>query len=213
MSQCASLRQLTLGAPPAAWAAAGFVVAGTRCRIGDVELLLTGGEAGLRGWTLGGSGSAEAIDGLPTTWTADTADAPGPPHPIGVVRLDHVVVVTDALERTTEALAAEAGLEVRRIREAGGGVRQAFLWLGDRQLLLEVVESPDAPAGGARLWGLTVVTEDLDAAGARLGPALGPSHAAVQPGRRIATVRREAGLGAAVALITPRHGGGNRRGS
>jgi hypothetical protein len=35
-----------------------------------------------------------------------------------------------------------------------------------------------------------------------MGEKLGEVHDAVQPGRRIATVRREAGLGVPVALIT-----------
>ena len=203
MSRPTSLRQLGLGASPSAWAALGFTVRGGRCRIGDVELVLAEGGPGVRGWCLAGEGSAGVVDGLPTRWTGEAATGPGPPHPNGVVRLDHVVVVTDALERTTAALATGAGLEVRRIREPGGGVRQAFLWLGDRQLLLEVVETPDAPPGRARFWGLTLVTEDLDAAAERLGPALSPPRAAVQPGRRIATVRREAGLGVRLALMTP----------
>ena len=50
--------------------------------------------------------------------------------------------------------------------------------------------------------GLT--TEDLDAAASRIGPArIGPVSDAVQPGRRIATVRTELGLGVPVALMTP----------
>jgi hypothetical protein len=45
---------------------------------------------------------------------------------------------------------------------------------------------------------------DLDAAAERLGDRLGRARDAVQRGRRIATVRPEAGLGPPVALITPR---------
>lgn len=58
--------------------------------------------------------------------------------------------------------------------------------------------------GDARLWGLTLAVEDLDAAAALLGDRLGHVKDAVQPGRRIATVRREAGLSVPVALMTPR---------
>lgn len=204
MPRAPTLRHLELGVPPAAWAALGFVVAGASCRIGDVELALTGGDDGLTGWTLGGPVGVGTLDGLPTAWTPSAPAAAAPTHPNRASRLDHVVVLTDALERTTAAL-EHAGLEVRRVRDAGSGARQAFLWLGDRQLLLEVVQTPDAPAGRASFWGLTVVVEDLDAAAASLGPALSPPRTAVQPGRRIATVRREAGLGLPVALITPHH--------
>jgi hypothetical protein len=43
---------------------------------------------------------------------------------------------------------------------------------------------------------------DLDACAALLGGRLGEVRDAVQPGRRIATIRREAGLGVPVALIS-----------
>ncbi len=58
--------------------------------------------------------------------------------------------------------------------------------------------------GPARLWGVTAVVEDLDALAARLGDRLGAPGDAVQPGRRIATLRREAGLGVPLAFMTPR---------
>src|SRR5215211_32274 len=66
-----------------------------------------------------------------------------------------------------------------------------------RTLVLEVVEAEGADP---RLWGLTVVVEDLEA----LGPPVGEPRDAVQPGRRIATVPEEAGLPAALAFMTPR---------
>jgi hypothetical protein len=73
----------------------------------------------------------------------------------------------------------------------------AFHRLGP--LVLEVVGAADRPA----LWGLVVVVADLDACARELGPLLGDVRAAVQPGRRIATVRPEAGLPLALALMTP----------
>jgi hypothetical protein len=48
------------------------------------------------------------------------------------------------------------------------------------------------------------VTSDLDALAARLGDKLGPIRDAVQPGRRIATLRREAGSSVPIAFMTPR---------
>jgi hypothetical protein len=80
-------------------------------------------------------------------------------------------------------------------------VRQAFFNLATTILEVGEVQEPEAPA---RFWGLTIVVEDLAAALARLGPLLGTPREAVQPGRRIATMRRDARLGLAVALITPR---------
>jgi hypothetical protein len=113
-------------------------------------------------------------------------------HPNGATVVDHVVALTDDMDRTLAAL-RDAGFVLRRERR--GPARQAFFNL--RTLILEVVEAPGrAPA----LWGLTVVVEDLDA----LGPLVGEPRDAVQPGRRIATARREAGLPAALAFMTPR---------
>jgi hypothetical protein len=54
------------------------------------------------------------------------------------------------------------------------------------------------------VWGLALVVDDLDAACARLGKELvGDLRDAVQPGRRIATLRPAAGIGIPVALMTP----------
>jgi len=58
--------------------------------------------------------------------------------------------------------------------------------------------------GDVRFWGLTLVVDDLDAAAERLGGRLGRVKEAVQPGRRIATVQREAGLSVPLAFMTPR---------
>jgi sensor domain CHASE-containing protein len=69
--------------------------------------------------------------------------------------------------------------------------------------ILEVVCSPEVPTGDARFWGLVVTVADLDALAERLGPALGNVRPAVQPGRRIATARRAAGLGTRVAFMSP----------
>jgi hypothetical protein len=134
----------------------------------------------------------EAPDGLPLLQAA-----PGPPagrgaHPNGALVIDHVVALTDDMDRTLAAL-GEAGLELRRERHAPA--RQAFFNL--RTLVLEVVEAEGVEP---RLWGLTVVVEDLEA----LGPPVGEPRDAVQPGRRIATVPEEAGLPAALAFMTPR---------
>jgi hypothetical protein len=179
-------------------------VADGACRIGAVTLRFAGDDPpGLRAWTLAGAAGDGPIDGLPTRRAptgspAAPTDSPPPPHPNGALRLDHVVVMTPDLERTFAALAA-AGLDLRRVREAGA-VRQGFYRAGEA--ILEVVGDVDPP-GPARLWGLVVVVGDLDAAARDLGERLGGVRDAVQPGRRIATVRDAAGLGVPVAMMTP----------
>ena len=57
--------------------------------------------------------------------------------------------------------------------------------------------------GPARLWGLAFGVEDLDRTAQALGDLLGRPRDAVQPGRRIATLRPEAGLGPAIAFMGP----------
>lgn len=50
------------------------------------------------------------------------------------------------------------------------------------------------------------MVEDLERTARGLGGMLGPVRDAVQPGRRIAPLRRPAGLGVPLAFITPRPG-------
>jgi catechol 2,3-dioxygenase-like lactoylglutathione lyase family enzyme len=143
-----------------------------------------------------------SLDGLPTEVSEAPLPAdPAPTHPNGAVSIDHVVVMTPDLERSVRAFEA-AGLSLRRIREAGTPeepVRQAFFRTGE--VILEVV-GPAGEEGAARFWGLVVVVSDLEAAAAGLGDRVGTVRDAVQPGRRIATVRPSAGLGVPVALMS-----------
>jgi hypothetical protein len=204
---------LELRAEPSAWRAAGFAVSEDgRCRIGTTDLVLSGGDGGFAGWTIGGAiPGTNGLDGVPTR-VANDGDAPqnAATHPSGVIAIDHVVLATPDTARTFETLEA-AGFTLRRVRDAGTPerpLRQGFFLFADT--LLEVVGPPEpapgvAEAGGsASLWGITLVTGDLAAAAASFGATLGPPRPAVQPDREIAVVAREAGLGVRVALMTPR---------
>lgn len=217
----ATLDELTLADEPATWAALGFAVDGDVCRVAGVAMRLVGRDArrtpgppaGLVSWTLGGIES-DQLDGLATR-RADDDDSPAAAagslaaHPNGVTALDHVVAITPALERTILALQG-AGLDLRRIREEptpAGAPRQAFFRLG--ATILEVVQEPPEAierAGGdhpAFFWGLALIAPDLDATVAGLGDRVNEIRPAVQPGRRIATLRRTAGLSVPIALMTP----------
>jgi Glyoxalase-like domain len=191
------LRELEIADEPADWRAAGFELEGDACRISTVRVRLVG------------KGPRRGIVG----WTLDSEDAepaePALPHPNGAVAIDHVVMLSPDLDRTVAELQAE-GFDLRRVREGetpGGSTRQAFFRLGEP--ILEVVQAPEGmsvardPDGPARLWGLAFAVEDMDATAAALGDLLGSPRDAVQPGRRIATLRPEAGLGPAIAFMTP----------
>ncbi|HEY8082551.1 MAG TPA: hypothetical protein VIE64_03200 [Solirubrobacterales bacterium] len=216
-----TLDELTVADTPDAWRACGFDVDGETCIVGSTRIRLAGDGAGkgLAGWSLRDIESTE-LDGLPTT--SSDRQLPGEPsaHPNGITTLDHVVAITPELDRTVAAL-QNAGLDLRRIREEptpAGAPRQAFFRLGE--VILEVVQEPEEAierGGGtdrpAFFWGLAFVAPDLDATAAGLGERVSEIRDAVQPDRRIATLRRSAGLAVPIALITPplSGDGGSRR--
>jgi len=203
--------ELIVADAPDAWVALGFEVDGDTCAVGDVRIRFAGVDAGrgLVGWSLRDIERTE-LDGLPTTRSNRQPANERSAHPNGVTALDHVVAITPALERTVAALRG-AGLDLRRIREEptpAGAPRQAFFRLGSG--ILEVVQEPPEAierGGGnerpAFFWGLVFAAPDLEATVAGLGDRVSDVRAAVQPGRRIATLRRSAGLSLPVALISP----------
>ena len=201
--------ELAVADTPDAWSALGFEVDDDVCVIGDVRIRLAGSDAGkgLTGWSVRDLESME-LDGLATTRSDRRPPEESPAHPNGVTAIDHVVAITPALERTILALQG-AGLDLRRVREQptpAGAPRQAFFRLG--ATILEVVQEPPEAierAGGnhpAFFWGLALIAPDLDTTVACLGDRAGEIRPAVQPGRRIATLRRTAGLTVPVALMT-----------
>lgn len=207
MSEPASIAEVVVAADPELWRAAGFDVDGDLLQVGAVALRLagTGAGGGIVRCELAGV-AADSIDGLPTTaTTAPARPARAEPHPNGVVRLDHLVAFTPDLDRTVAA-GRSAGLDLRRVRDEpapAGSPRQAFFRLGE--VILEIAQAPpgsplpaDAPA---RFFGLAFLVDAFDAAASAFADRLGEPRPAVQPGRRIATVRREAGLGLPVVLM------------
>jgi len=198
VSPRAELAELVLGGDPAPWADVLGITDGAD--VGAVRLRFAPAEPpGLRAAALRDL-RADQPDGLPLreqqgvrplVARATRGLTPGCAGN-GPLAVDHVVALTDDLRRTTAALVA-AGLDLRRTAGAA-----AFFVLGPA--LLELVERGDA-VERPRLWGVTFVVPDVDAP----RPHVGPARDAVQPGRRIGTVREDAGLGVPVALITPRH--------
>jgi len=201
-----TIDQLVVVDSPELWADLGFRVDGDCCDIGTVRVRLDP-QAGKRvaSWSLRGAGT-DALDGLATALSSTPERDSAEPHPNGVDRIDHVVAFSPDLDRTIATLEA-AGFDLRRIREEptpAGAPRQAFFRLGE--VILECVQMPDRPdldrSRGARLWGLALRTRDMDATAAYVGERLGEPRAAVQEGRTIATLQREAGSSVPIAFMT-----------
>jgi predicted enzyme related to lactoylglutathione lyase len=200
---------ITIAGDVEAWRSIGLTVSpegivpllGTSLRIVSPD-----GGGGVIGWSLSGSGDATlSIDGLRTEWV-DDAGPTYAAHASGASSLDHVVVLTPDLERTSASIAEATGHELRRVREVGS-MRQGFHRIGERGhggLIVELVERPDIEPGPAAFWGIVLIVDDLDVACELIGPdGISLPKDAVQPGRRIATIRADAGLGIPVALMTP----------
>ena len=184
-------RQISLPGDAGTWERLGFVPGAP---VGEVRM-----EPGAARLELGIEGLLQdRPDGLALVAVAPEPVEPGT-HPNGATVVDHVVALTDDMERTLAAL-AEAGLEVRRMRvPPEAPVRQAFINL--RTLILEVVE---VDGDAAALWGVTIVVADMDALARELGSLLEAPREAVQAGRRIATVGPDAELATPLAFMTPR---------
>jgi hypothetical protein len=194
--------------PAPAWMQAGFGVdADGVCRVGGVRLRLLGRDrgAGILGWSLRGLplGPLDDLDGIPTTRSGCGPAIPAA-HANGVTAVDHVVLLSSDLHRTMSRLSA-VGVHPRRERDAelgGRAIRQVFFRLGE--VVLEVVGPPEpAGDGPSSLWGITYVVADIDATAAFFGNRTTPVKAAVQPGRRITTLRHhELGMSVRTAMIS-----------
>ncbi|GAB2968988.1 VOC family protein [Nocardioides montaniterrae] len=201
------LEGLLVADEPEVWASAGFAVEDGALVVGSLVLRFGGDGTGIVGWALSGlpDGIVD-VDGV-AVLGLDAASTSAAGHsPNGVTGVDHVVLMTPNLTRTLDALAV-VGLEARRTRDAemlGTPMRQVFYRLGPT--VLEVVGEPDGRGDGpASLWGITFTVRDVDATAAYLGEGLGRVKDAVQPGRRIATLRgRSFGISVAVAFLSER---------
>jgi hypothetical protein len=207
-SPAVTVRELLVADTADAWERAGFTVDdGSLCRVGSVAIRLIGRDrgTGIVGWSLGGlpDGSVDDVDGVPTTAPGDAASTLGR-HPNGVVAIDHVVLMSPDLNRTIDALTA-IGVHPRRTRDAelgGRPIRQVFFRMGE--VIVEAVGTPDVTSEGPSvLWGITYTVADIDQTAAFFADRTAPVKDAVQPGRRITTVRhQEFGMSVRTAMIS-----------
>jgi len=196
----AELAGLAIADGPALWSALGFTVRDGTTVIGGIEVTLGAGGRGITGWTLRHVPDGVQLDGLATEVTvAAPPPAPAPVHPNGAIAIDQVVIATPGFDRTAAALDT-ANMPLRRVRDAGGS-RQGFRRLGPA--ILELMEAREGPPGPARFWGLVVIVPDLAWLRDDLSPLVGEIRDAVQPGRHIAALSRDAGLSVRVAFMDP----------
>jgi hypothetical protein len=207
----ATIDSIVIADPPEAWAKAGFTVDddGT-CVVGHVKLRLVGRDGDrkrIQSWSLRDIPDAtDTIDGLATTSSNDPMPDPVP-HTNGVELIDHLVILSPDVDRTIAALNA-CGVETLRTRKIdaeqyGFEARQTFFRLGEVILELIGADQPqgDGPAG---FFGLAYTVTDIDALPALYGEHLGNIKDAVQPGRRIVTLRhKELDMTVATAFMSP----------
>jgi hypothetical protein len=206
-----TINALVIADPPEAWAGAGFTVDddGT-CVVGQVRLQLVGRDGDRKrilSWSLRGvPDGTDSIDGLATT----TSDEPMPSrvtHANGAELIDHLVLSSPDVDRTIAALNA-VGLDTLRTRHVdpeqyGFEARQTFFRAGE--VILELI-GPNEPRrdGPAAFFGLAYTVTDIDALPELYGEHLGRVKDAVQPGRRITTLRhKELGMSVATAFMSP----------
>jgi hypothetical protein len=191
--------ELFIAASPEPWTAAGFDVNGSVCEVRTVRLRLEDGPGrGIVAWSVRDLSELD-LDGLDTR-ASQAPPAAGDPHPNGTLSIDHLVVISPDLDRTSAVL-RDAGLDLRRLREGdtpGGSRRQAFFRMGE--LILEVVEAPPGtkiaadPAGAARLWGISFLVQELDTPAAVLGDSLGSRATPCSPAAASRRSRPRPGL-------------------
>lgn len=199
------LDAVIVGDDGTAWSDAGFVVLDGSVPIASTVIECAGDDRSTswRVWS-DAAGLPGDIDGIATSITDEPSDPADVDHPNRVVEIDHIVLQSPDLDRTTRAFAA-LDVECRRIREIPGShpaMQQRFFRFGPVILELVGAEAPTG-TGPASIWGFAFTVDDIDAAAAHLGTGCGAPKDAVQPGRRIATVRtRELGISSPIALMT-----------
>ena len=206
-----SLHTIVVGDTPAAWASAGFTLTGTNNNevvVGPIRVLLVGGDQrGVVAWEFEGLEADSSVDGLRSLARREP-EAVEVIHPNCVSLIDHVVLMSPDIERTVDALQA-SGFEPKRRRildKATPPRQQVFFWAGPT--ILELVGPLEAEsAKPCTIWGLALVSRDLDASKDQLGDLLSYPKEAVQTGRRIATLRtRDLDISLTLALMSAHQG-------
>lgn len=204
-----SVQRLIIGDEPSSWAAAGFDVDGDKVTLGKTTLELVGAEGrrGICGWVI--DGVTTDIDGLPTVVLPEFEQPTPVTHRNMVFAVDHVVVSSPDPARTSKAF-SDVDIAERKQRSYAGpdGVphEQRFFWAG--RVIIELM-GPTTPRPGvaeepAKFWGLALASANLEVASQELGDLLSEPKDAVQPGRKISTLRtKDLDISVPIALLSP----------
>lgn len=200
----ARIEHVLVGGDPDPWERLGMIVSEGTLWLHGASIRFVDAEPGIHGWTFSGLderavGEEFTIDGLAST-ALDPAQPTFAEHPLGVTDIDHLVVSTGTLERTSDAITAATGGPRKRIRETDS-VRQGFHRFGG--VIVEIVEQRRGDAAtGAAFFGIAFNVDDIGVLGDIDDELVGVPKDAVQEGRQIATVRSAAGLGVPVAFMS-----------
>ena len=189
-----ALERIVIGDDPNSWKSAGFTVHGDELRFGKVIVELAGsdGPRGVLGWSL--AGVTDDVAGITTVTAASSPLSGLAPATVtelvnAVFAIDHVVVETGDVDSTVASFAS-AGMNERRssqIMTPLGERRQSFLWAG--RVIIEIVGPVEidesAPTG---IWGLALVSSNLQTTSHVLAENLSEPRDAAQPGRKITTL-------------------------
>lgn len=190
-----ALERLVIGDDPDSWKAAGFTVHGNELRFGKVIVELAGsnGPRGVLGWSLAGVDAD--IENIPTVDATSTTSLALPPattteHVNAVFAIDHVVVETGDIDGTVAAFGAAGMAERRsdRMMTPLGERRQSFLWAG--RVIIEIIGPVDVDESATMgIWGLALVSANLETTSHVLAENLSEPRDAIQPGRKITTLK------------------------
>lgn len=194
----------------ASWSSAGFDVVNDKVALGEITIHLVGRSkniGGIVGWSFSGlPAGVNSIHGIPTSTTV-AVPAPGDnkdarPHPNGAVGVDTIVFQSPDADESIAQLAAIGVQPIRETSRVRKGVRQVIF--RPSRVIIELVESKKTKSTPPCLFGLTLVTKDVDHTHKVLSSTTKPPWPAVQPGRRMTVVRHsDHNMSVAIAFMSP----------
>ena len=182
------------------WNGAGFKAVNGVVALSDIDVLFVKGTGGLIewGWDKLPEGMT-SICGVPAFRYEDKNTIQKQPN--GVLSVDHIVLHSNDAEYVKNEF-AKLNMTPRAQRDdIYPGITQIF-YRPEKGVVIEVVVNKDFPK--TFLWGMTLVVEDIDIAKQLLKDNSSNPKKAIQPGRRILTVRgAQLNIETNMAMMTP----------